>query len=446
MAAGIENFTTYSLTWLSIGVRGRPARFPVRSLGYAVAALALIVPGLRAQQGISPGRIQAIDVERRTLTVRNEGKDREFVVAEETKVIDAKGVPLPGGFRNAALQVGARVRVMVRPKVENNVLIGLLLIGDRPDQLPALKVDMSGVKPLSDMDPAETYKGFAGGLYPGGSNHRPAQHEAMGLELARRIEPLDREGKPSAGAEGKIVVMSVGMSNAIQAFGAFMKRAAGDPEINPKVVLVNAAQGSMTADLVADVEGGMILPDGTRAKYWPRVDEILDRFGVTRAQVQAAWIKEADRGPDQGFPAAARILQAELANIVRILHDRFPNLKLVYVSSRTYAGWAKIRLNPEPYAYESGFAVKWLIEQQLTGDPTLNPDPARGPCRAPWLSWGPQLWANGTTPRRDGFHYEASDFSPVDGTHESPQGQEKIGQLFLQFFKTDTTTRSWFLR
>jgi len=140
--------------------------------------------------------------------------------------------------------------------------------------------------------------------------------------------------------------MSVGMSNAIQAFLAFMKAAEGDPEINPRVVLVNAAQGSMTADLVGDVEGGYFLPDGTKLKYWPRVDFILDHFGVTRAQVQVAWIKEADRGPDQGFPGYARVLEGELANIVRILHDRFPNLKLVYLSSRTYAGWAKIRLNP----------------------------------------------------------------------------------------------------
>jgi len=42
--------------------------------------------------------------------------------------------------------------------------------------------------------------------------------------------------------------------------------------------------------------------------------------------------------------------------------------------------------------------------------------------------------------------YEPADFSPVDGTHESPQGQEKIGKLFVRFFKNDTTTRDWFVR
>jgi hypothetical protein len=410
-----------------------------------MSAIALVAPEVYGQlQGISRGRIQAIDADRGMLTVRNEGNDTDFFVASDTRFIDAGGNPLAGGLKHESVQVGERVMVMARPQEGRRVLVGLLLVGPRPDQLPAVKVDMAGVKPLSDMAPGETYKGVEGGLYPGGRSERPAEHEAAGLKRARRIEPLDPARKPAAA--GKIVVMSVGMSNAIQAFGAFMRRAQGEPDINPRVVLVNAAQGSMTADLVQDIEGGLLLPDGSRWKYWPRVDGILKCAGVTRAQVQVAWIKEADRGPDQGFPAAARVLQGELANIVRILHDRFPNLRSVYLSSRTYAGWAKIRLNPEPYAYESGFSIKWLVEQQIQGDPALNFDARRGPVKAPWLSWGPQLWANGETPRGDGFRYEPADFSPADGTHESPQGQEKIGRLFVEFFKTDTTTRGWFLR
>jgi hypothetical protein len=417
----------------------------MHQLALAVAALAFLAPPLPAQQGVSPGRIRAIDAARSALTVRNGNTqtDGDFVVDARTKFVDAAGHPLTGGLGNAGFQVGARVRIMLRPGAANNVLAGLLLVGDRPDQLPALKVDMTGVKPLCDMVPGETYRGFEGGLYPGGSRQRPPAHEADGLARAARIEPLGRDGRPDP--EGKIVVMSVGMSNAIQAFSAFMKAAQADADVNPRVLLANAAQGSMTADLVQDVEGGIVLPDGSRAKYWARTDEILEHFGATREQVQVAWIKEADRGPDQGFPTAAKILEGELANIVRILHERFENLKLVYLSSRTYAGWARIRLNPEPYAYESGFAIKWLIERQTGGDRALNCLPSRGEIKAPWLSWGPYLWANGTTPRSDGFRYEQADFSAADGTHESPQGQEKIGKLFLDFFKTDTTTRGWFL-
>src|SRR5262249_17239753 len=151
----------------------------------------------------------------------------------------------------------------------------------------------------------------------------------------------------------------------------------------------------------------------------------LEENGVTRAQVQAAWIKEADAGPTQGFPGYAKTLQVELAQLVQAMHKRFPNLRLVYLSSRPYAGYATTWLSPEPYAFESGFSVCWLIEQQLQGDPALNHDPAKGAVRAPWLSWGPYLWANGTRKRADGFSYEKSDFAG-DGTHPSKTGQQKV--------------------
>jgi hypothetical protein len=119
-------------------------------------------------------------------------------------------------------------------------------------------------------------------------------------------------------------------------------------------------------------------------------------------------------------------------------------LRLAYLSSRTFGGFAKTPLNPEPYAYESGFAVKWLIERQIKGDPALNYDPTKGPVMAPWLSWGPYLWANGAKKRADGFYYEPSDFRESDGTHESPAGQAKVGRELLKFFKTDSTTKGWF--
>ncbi len=86
-----------------------------------------------------------------------------------------------------------------------------------------------------------------------------------------------------------------------------------------------------------------------------------------------------------------------------------------------------------------------MIEEQLKLEPELNYDPKRGEVKAPWLSWGPYLWANGTTKRADGFFYEERDFG-CDGTHPSAAGQRKVAELLLNFFKTDSTTRPWFLR
>jgi hypothetical protein len=38
--------------------------------------------------------------------------------------------------------------------------------------------------------------------------------------------------------------------------------------------------------------------------------------------------------------------------------------------------------------------VRWLIRDQIDGRPDLNPDPGKGPVKAPVLLWGPYLWAD----------------------------------------------------
>jgi hypothetical protein len=100
-------------------------------------------------------------------------------------------------------------------------------------------------------------------------------------------------------------------------------------------------------------------------------------------------------------------------------------------------------LNPEPYAYESGFAVRWLIERQIAGDSTLASEGPRA--AAPWLAWGPYLWANGLTPRGDGLIWERSDFVN-DGTHPSESGRRKVAEMLLAFFHNDPLARQWYLR
>lgn len=326
----------------------------------------------------------------------------------------------------------------LKPELQRpGVLFGMAPPGPRNQSQPP-PADLSALKPLTEMAQGQ-YHGYPGGLYPGGRNERPAAHEAAGRTLAARVQPLDPEGKPSG--KGKIVLLTIGMSNTAQASAGFKEAAEQDPELNPQLVIVNGAQGGQTAARTQD-------PDdhASGTTFWKTVDERLRNAGATPAQVQAVWVKQADAAPSEGFPQYAQKLENELARIMQVLHQRFPNLKLVYLSSRTYGGFAKTRLNPEPYAFESGFTVKWLIERQLEGDLALNFDPAKGAVTAPWLSWGPYLWAKGATKRADGFFYEESDFSASDGTHESPSGQRKVGRQLLQFFKTDSTTRPWFVR
>lgn len=412
---------------------------PMSLSRWSVVAGLLLVPSMAfaQQERIQPGKVTKVDKERMTVTLEADGKERTLLVTEQTRVFGAEGKPLAA--RLAAIPVGQDVQFRQGTREGQDILIGLRAgrgndnVGDPPPV-----VDASKLKPLPELG-AEQYQGFAGGLYSDGHNERPASHEAAGLALAKRVRPLNANGKPDAG--GKIVLLSIGMSNTSQASMALVPLLRRDKTVASAVVFVNGAQGGMTARAIQDP-----LDNSTGSRYWSTIDERLEQAGVTRQQVQAVWIKQADAGPTSGFPAYAQTLQKELARIAQLVAERFPNCRLAYVSSRSYGGYAKTRLNPEPYAYESGFAVKWLIEQQLNGDKELNFNPQEGPVKAPWLSWGPYLWANGQTPNKNsGLMYEPTDFGN-DGTHPSRAGQDKIGRELFQFLCTDSTTQPWFVR
>ena len=129
------------------------------------------------------------------------------------------------------------------------------------------------------------------------------------------------------------------------------------------------------------------------------------------------------------------MLETHLVSILNLLHQEFPNLRIAYLSSRIYAGLATTPLNPEPYAYESAFAVRWVIRDQISGKPELNCDPARGEVKSPLVLWGPYLWADGIKPRKaDGLVWTKQDLSPRDGTHPAmarrrEQGREAAANL-----------------
>ena len=289
-----------------------------------------------------------------------------------------------------------------------------------------------GITPINDLA-AGSYLGFQGGLYPGGANVRPASHESAGLALARSIEPVNPNGNPDP--NGKYVLLSIGMSNANQEFNVFLPDANADRGKDPDLVVVNGAQGGATALDWADASNPV----------WSEAMQKLSQQGVSANQVAVVWAKLANTASGRS-PESYRVdLQRNVESAVNVLRDKFPNLKLVYLASRIYAGYATSGLNPEPHAYESGFVMKWVIEKQLDGNASLNFDPANGAVNTPWLSWGPYFWADGMTPRSDGLTWACSEVREDDGTHPSDAGKRKVASMLLDFFKTDTTAREWFL-
>ncbi|MFQ5706821.1 MAG: T9SS type A sorting domain-containing protein [bacterium] len=296
--------------------------------------------------------------------------------------------------------------------------------------------------PLTDLGTGK-YKGqYEGGLYPGGSNVCPQEHLNAGLAIAKEVQPLNASGQPDP--NGKIVMISIGMSNTQQEFEPFIEKALAEPELNPKLVIVNGARSGQHV-------GKWQNPAATG---WGFLADAIAKAGVTAEQVQVAWIKLASRsdvGP-QTFPEHATALQDGVKATVQNLKDKYPNTRIAYLSSRIYAGYATIPLSPEPFAYEGGFSMKWLIEEQINGDSSLVYDGANP--RAPWLAWGPYLWADGlgsdgvvggVPGRSDGLEWECGDFQS-DGTHPSINvGRFKAAGLLLDFLKQESTALPWFM-
>lgn len=306
--------------------------------------------------------------------------------------------------------------------------------------------------PLNDL--TSNYLGFSGGLYPDG-NTMPTAHDGAGKQYAEAIRPLNKSGKPAN--NGHIVFLSIGMSNSALEFcskdldgvscnnNSFMAKAAADPEIvHHNLVLINGAMTGQSTDLWSS----------STANNYDRIrDDILADNNLSEAQVQVVWVKLANKFshtrpslPDAN--ADAYVLARELGNTIRALKTRYPNLQQVFLTSRIYGGYAKATSHsPEPYAYETGFAVKWLIEAQINQMASGQIDPIFGDLNyndgAAWLSWSLYPWANGTQSRSDGLTWELTDFN-ADGIHPSPRGVDKFSDMLLDYFKQSFHT-CWFV-
>jgi PKD repeat protein len=316
----------------------------------------------------------------------------------------------------------------------------VLLLEPLEDRL--LPANFIPATPLNDLGPG-LYKGFEGGLYPTGSDVPPPTTESAALNIAtNRILPLNSAGQIDL-TNGKIVMISVSMSNGYDEFvrdpvNSFEERADRDPSKNPQLVIVDGAQPGKAVD-------SWVNPN---SPVWTVVANNLAAAGVTTNQVEVAWVKQAEINPEQigPFPSHALELKNDLEALTRNLLLHYPHIKIAYYSSRIYSYTTSLTAeSPEPYAYESGFGVKWAIQDQIQGNGNLNWDPNQGTVVAPLMLWGPYLWADGIVARSDGLRWLIGDLQ-ADLTHPSATGIHKVASQLLSFFKTDPTATPWFLR
>ncbi len=321
--------------------------------------------------------------------------------------------------------------------------------------------------PITEM--TVPYKGEDGGLYGGGKNEPPEAHRAAHLREVEKVVPRDANGEPSA--DGRVGFITIGFSNPNIESANFIRVANGDPKKAANVVLVNGCIGGRSAVMWA-WDGADVLPKAEQARLdqamdvvhmpkgkrkpgnlekdtWPTLAQRIGEAGLSAKQVQVCWLKhvEANPKPFGEFPAHARALQADITAVLQIAKHHYPNLRVVYLSSRTFGGWSgRESGSPEPFAYESGFGTRWIVQSQMKGVAQMNYDPARGEVKTPLVLWGPYLWACGPTPRKlDGLTWTQNDVRP-DQLHPNEAGCAKTTALLLNFFKTNEGASRWFVK
>jgi hypothetical protein len=289
----------------------------------------------------------------------------------------------------------------------------------------------SGVPYVSVTDQMKTpYSTY---LYPHQSNEIPAQHQVKGKAIAATIRPLDKNGNVDL-VNGKIAVIAEGMSNTRIEMEAFENLfIQGNPVLHQKLEFRNLSQGG--CDLVCWVEKGVASIDR-------QVQVALVKHSNNRHQ-HADGTPQSEHGPfktreSKFFPSHALVTKDQLKQRILNLKKQYPNLKLVYLTSRTFGGWSCEPAGNEyrePVAFEEGFSVKWLVEDQVLGrNPELAFEGSNAP--APWLAWGPYLWDPTWT----------QDMYRDDGIHPCDRGATLVAQMWYDFLKNESTAWPWFLK
>src|SRR3989339_540546 len=129
-------------------------------------------------------------------------------------------------------------------------------VEEKPVTQSGCSAASTGFTPLNDLGTGTFTNAWGdkwkGGLYPNGSNFIPPAHKAIGIQLANQVLGLNAEGNPDA-INGKIVWLSIGMSNATQETQQFIPLAKAFLNKNSMLTFVDGAVGGMTATYISTV-------------------------------------------------------------------------------------------------------------------------------------------------------------------------------------------------
>ena len=280
--------------------------------------------------------------------------------------------------------------------------------------------------PVADLG-NQMFNGFRGGKYPG-SNAIPQKHFLQGEKESEKITALDKNGMTDS--TGSIGFLVLGYSTAAMT-GRYFRYITQQEKINPAVKILIGAQGGLDINSMLE-QGG---------KYYLTIDSILEKENMSNLQVQVIWLSSGDiHSFSEPFPQQCETQVEKYRTALAILKNKFPNLHVVFLSDRPYAGYIGTE-GPqdlkEPSGYYNSWTIKWLIEKQITLEKGFTYDDL------PFIDWGPTLWTNGEKGNSSGYRWNCDD-AGKGGIHASAKGRAKEACKLYLFFTSHPYCTKWF--
>lgn len=233
----------------------------------------------------------------------------------------------------------------------------------------------------------DTYLGFEGGLYPNGSNSIPAAYMS---EVQAAYDALS--------ADSSINFLCIGMSNLEQTCDHMIENI--DGRMNPNVTVGNGGRPGRAMQA---------WDSGVNSLYTD-----LRRADMDANQVDVVIFFNACGFPETAYCGDWFSMQNSFESVYNSINQAYPQVKLIYFTSREYAPPEANNLNPNPYAFQDGFSVKWAIESRINGQLSGVP-----------VVWGPYQYDESWP-----FSY----FRVPDYVHLSSEGLSFVGELWYEWF------------
>lgn len=316
-------------------------------------------------------------------------------------------------------------QVMLQKILLYAILVSMPILGKSQANCEAPN---TGLTPFLDLQTG-SYLGYQAGLYPGGTNILTGPHLKSGKTIAKGIKPLDGDGNVNYG-DGVVLFAGFGPSVPGHIYGKVVEHIRTPSinyDLNPCLDAINLCVGGKDIGYATD--------DSTTEDYWELLVQKVYDVGYTPEQVQIGWMYFNTKGltvppvfPDKSLET----MELDILFINRA-KEFFPNLKIVYWSSRHFGGYADTDIVEyyslaEPTSYQNSWTVKWLIEAQINNtEPRLQYKGANP--KSPYILWGPNFWCDGDIKRfYDNKKYTCElSFDADDGYHLSDQQDSKDG-------------------